>query len=136
MTSANLPGLDTFIDSMIALAVSIGFLVILLSMYTTVIERTRDIGILKSIGASKGYIIRALLGESAFICVIGIVLGIVMSYVARALFLSSFPTLSILITPEWILRSALIALAGGLLGASYPAWLASRKDAIEALSYD
>ena len=136
MTSSGLPGLDTFIDSMIALAVSIGFLVILLSMYTTVIERTRDIGILKSIGASKGYIIRALLGESAFICAMGIVLGIAMSYVTRALFLSAFPTLSILITPEWILRSAAIAVIGGSLGASYPAWLASRKDAIEALSYD
>ena len=136
MSSANLPGLDIFIESMIALAVSIGFLVILLSMYTTVIERTRDIGVLKSIGASKSYIIRALLGESAFICAIGIVVGIAMSYLARALFLSSFPTLSILITPEWILKSAVIAVAGGLLGASYPAWLASRKDAIESLSYD
>jgi putative ABC transport system permease protein len=121
---------------MIALAVCIGFLVILLSMYTTVIERTRDIGVLKSIGASKSYIIRALLSESAFICVIGIGVGIAMSYIGRAMFLSSFPTLSILITPEWIIRSALIALAGGLLGASYPAWVASRKDAIEALSYD
>ena len=136
MSSANLPGLDAFIESMIALAVSIGFLVILLSMYTTVIERTRDIGVLKSIGASKAYIILALLGEAAFICVVGIAAGIGMSYVSRAMFLSSFPTLSILITPEWILRSALIAIVGGLLGASYPAWLASRKDAIEALSYD
>jgi putative ABC transport system permease protein len=136
MSSSNLPGLDAFIDSMIALAVTIGFLVILLSMYTTVIERTRDIGVLKSIGASKGYIIRALLGESVFICIMGVVVGIAMSYLARVLFLSSFPTLSILITPEWILRSAVIAMGGGLLGASYPAWLASRKDAIESLSYD
>ena len=136
MSSASLPGLDAFIESMIALAVSIGFLVILLSLYTTVIERTRDIGILKSLGASKAYIIRALLGESVLICVVGIGVGIATSYLARAAFLSSFPTLSILITPQWIIRSALIALVGGLLGASYPAWLASRKDAIEALSYD
>jgi putative ABC transport system permease protein len=136
MTASNLPGLDAFIESMIALAVSIGFLVILLSMYTTVIERTRDIGVLKSLGASKAYIIRALLSESAFICVIGIGVGIAISYIGRAMFIASFPTLSILITPEWIVRSALIAFAGGLLGASYPAWLASRKDAIEALSYD
>ncbi len=105
-------------------------------MYTTVIERTRDIGILKSIGASKAYIIRALLGESALICAIGIMVGVGMSYVARAFFLSAFPTLSILITVDWILRSSIIAIVGGLLGASYPAWLASRKDAIEALSYD
>jgi putative ABC transport system permease protein len=136
MSSSNLPGLDVFIESMIALAVSIGFLVILLSMYTTVIERTRDIGVLKSIGASKEYIILALLGEAIFICLMGIAVGIGISYVGRSMFLSSFPTLSILITPEWILRSALIAIVGGLLGASYPAWLASRKDAIEALSYD
>jgi putative ABC transport system permease protein len=136
MSSSNLPGLDAFIESMIALAVSIGFLVILLSMYTTVIERTRDIGVLKSIGASKGYIIMAVLGESALICVIGIVVGIGMSFVSRAVFLNSFPTLSILITAQWVMRSALIAIAGGLLGASYPAWLASRKDVIEALSYD
>jgi putative ABC transport system permease protein len=136
MSSSNLPGLDAFIQSMIALAVSIGFLVILLSMYTTVIERTRDIGVLKSMGASKKYIIRAVLGESLLICLIGIGVGIATSYATRAAFLSSFPTLSILITPEWMIRSALIALVGGLLGASYPAWLASRKDAIEALAYD
>jgi putative ABC transport system permease protein len=136
MSSANLPGLNAFIESMIALAVSIGFLVILLSMYTTVIERTRDIGVLKSLGASKAYIIRALLGESVLICAIGIGVGVAISYIGRAMFLGWFPTLSILITPDWIVRSALIALVGGLLGASYPAWLASRKDAIEALSYD
>jgi len=101
-----------------------------------VIERTRDIGVLKSIGASKGYIILALLDEAAFICAAGIAVGVGISYAGRAMFLSSFPTLSILITPEWIIRSALIAMVGALLGASYPAWLASRKDAIEALSYD
>ncbi len=136
MTSTSLPGLDAFIEGMIALAVSIGFLVILLSMYTTVIERTRDIGVLKSLGASKAYIIGALLGESTFICVIGIFVGIALSYAARSLFLSAFPTLSIVITAEWTFRAALIALVGGLVGAIYPAWLASRKDAIEALSYD
>ncbi len=54
----------------------------------------------------------------------------------RAAFLAGFPTLSILITPGWILRAAGIALGGAILGASYPAWLASRKDPVEALSYD
>ena len=121
---------------MIALAVAIGFLVIFLSMYTTVVERTREIGVLKSLGASKGYIIKALLSETSLICGIGIVTGIAMSYGARAAFLSLFPTLSILITLGWILRAAVIAVLGGLLGASYPAWLASRKDPIEALAYE
>jgi putative ABC transport system permease protein len=136
MTSTNIPGLQVFIDAMIALAVSIGLLVIFLTMYTTVIERTRDIGVLKSLGANPPFIIRALLMESALLCLGGIAAGIGLSYGVRAAFQAGFPTLSILITPEWIIRAALIALAGTVVGASYPAWVASRKDAIEALTFD
>jgi putative ABC transport system permease protein len=136
MTSTSLPGLDTFVRSMIALAVAIGFLVIFLSMYSSVVERTRDIGVLKSLGASKAYIVRALLSEIAIVCATGVILGIGLSYAARAFFLSAFPTLSILITADWVLRAALIAAGGGLLGALYPAWLAGRKDVVEALAYE
>jgi putative ABC transport system permease protein len=136
MTSTNIPGLQTFIDAMIALAIAIGLLVIFLTMYTTVIERTRDIGVLKSLGANQAFIVRALLTESAALCLLGIGAGVGLSYAVRAAFLAGFPTLSILITPGWILRAAGIALAGAIFGASYPAWIASRKDAVEALSYD
>ena len=136
MTSTNLPGLETFINSMIALAVAIGFLVIFLSMYTTIIERTREIGVLKSLGASKGFIVKALLSETTLICLCGILVGVGMSFAVRKIFLTAFPTLSILITVGWILRAAAIAIGGGLLGASYPAWLASRKDPVEALAYE
>jgi putative ABC transport system permease protein len=136
MTSTNIPGLEAFIDSMIALAVSIGLLVIFLTMYTTVIERTRDIGVLKSLGAGRFFIVRALLTESAALCGLGIMAGVGLSYAVRGAFLAGFPTLSILITPGWLLRAAGIALVGAIFGASYPAWMASRKDAVEALSYD
>jgi putative ABC transport system permease protein len=136
MNSTNIPGLQTFINAMIALAVSIGLLVIFLTMYTTVLERTRDIGVLKSLGASKLLIVRALLAETILLCFLGIAAGVGLSYLVRAGFLAAFPTLSILITPGWIIRAGLIALAGALFGASYPAWLASRKDAVQALSYD
>ena len=136
MTSTNIPGLTTFIDAMIGLAVTIGLLVIFLTMYTTVIERTRDIGVLKSLGAGRAFIVRALLTESAGLCVMGIVVGVGLSYVVRAAFLAGFPTLSILITWPWIFRASGIALVGAMLGASYPAWAASRKDAVEALTYD
>jgi putative ABC transport system permease protein len=136
MTSTNIPGLQTFIHAMIALAISVGLLVIFLTMYTTVIERTRDIGVLKSLGANRGFIVRALLTESAMLCIFGIAVGIALSYAARAAFLAGFPTLSILITPGWVLRAGAIALAGAMVGASYPAWVASRKDPVEALLYD
>ncbi len=136
MTATNVPGLNTFVRSMIALAAAIGFLVIFLSMYTTIIERTRDIGILKSLGASKAYIVRALLGETALVCAAGIVAGILMSYGARLFMRELFPTLTILITPGWILRAMGLAIGAGLAGATYPAWLASRKDPVEALAYE
>ena len=136
MTSTNIPGLNSFINAMIALAVCIGLLVIFLTMYTSVVERTRDIGVLKSLGANHWFVIRSLLSESAALCLLGVAAGVGLSYLVRAGFLWKFPTLSILITPDWIFNAGMIALAGAVLGASYPAWMASRKDAVEALSYD
>jgi putative ABC transport system permease protein len=136
MTSSNLPGLGAFINVMIGIAVVIGFLVIFLSMYTTIIERTREIGVLKALGASKPYIVRIILSETTLLCVAGVAGGIGLSFVMRSIFIKLFPTLTILITPSWILRAGLIAVVGGLLGAAYPAWLASRKDPVEALAYE
>ena len=136
MTSTNIPGLESFINAMILLAVSIGLLVIFLTMYTTVIERTRDIGVLKSLGADHWFVARALLSEAAALCFLGVLIGIGLSFLVRAGFVWKFPTLTILITAGWILRAAGIALLGALLGTSYPAWVASRKDAVEALAYD
>jgi putative ABC transport system permease protein len=135
-SSTNIPGLQSFINAMIFLAITIGLLVIFLTMYTTVIERTKDIGVLKSLGANHWFAIRALLSESAALCVLGIAAGVGLSYLVRAGFIWKFPTLTILITTGWILRAAGIALLGALFGASYPAWMASRKDPVEALSYD
>lgn len=136
MAPSRLPALQVFLVSMISLAVVIGFLVILLSTYTTIIERTREIGVLKSLGASKAFIIRAVLLETVLVCLAGIAAGIGMSYLARWAFLGIFPTLSILILPQWVLWAGLIALAAGLAGAAWPAWLASRRDPIEALAYE
>jgi len=136
MTSSNLPGLGAFINVMITIAVGIGFLVIFLSMYTTIIERTREIGVLKALGASKIYVVEIILSETTLLCLGGVACGIGLSYLVRMICLRVFPSLTILITPKWMLLSTLIAIVGGLLGAAYPAWLASRKDPVEALAYE
>ncbi len=136
MTTSSLPGLEAFNNSMIALAVVIGFLVILLSMYTTILERTREIGVLKSLGASKAYVARVFLAESALICAAGILAGIGLSYGVKAALVAMFPTLTVQITTGWLLRASAIAIGAGLAGAAYPAWLASRRDPIEALAYE
>jgi putative ABC transport system permease protein len=136
MTSSNLPGLGAFINVMIGIAVTIGFLVIFLSMYTTVIERTREIGVLKSLGASKLYIVEIILSETTLLCLAGAIAGIGLSYASRALFLKLFPALTILITAKWMAIASAIAIVGGIIGAAYPAWVASRKDPVDALAYE
>lgn len=136
MTSNNLPALRAFITVMIAVAVVIGFLVIFLSMYTTITERTREIGILKSLGASKTYIIEAILREASLLAVVGILAGYAGTLIARKIILASFPTLTIDLTLEWALWAALLAVSGTLVGAFYPALTAARLDPVDALAYE
>ncbi|MGB8010805.1 MAG: ABC transporter permease, partial [Terriglobales bacterium] len=75
MTTSNYPGLSTFIDVVVGISVVIGFIVIFQAMYTAVMERTREIGILKSMGASKVYIVNVVLRETVLLALGGIVLG-------------------------------------------------------------
>ncbi len=135
-TSNNLPQLNKFMSALISVAVAIGFLVTFLSMYTTITERTREIGILKSLGASRTYIMEVILREAGILCVMGIVAGEVGTVVVRRLSETYFPTLYVLLTPQWGLYAALLALAGALLGAAYPALRAASLDPVDALAYE
>lgn len=136
MTPDNYPGLSTFITVVIGISVTIGFIVIFQAMYTAVMERTREIGILKSLGASKFYIVNVIMRETALLAVGGIVLGIVVSLVASAGIHKRIPTLPVDINPHWIVNATLIAIVGALGGALYPAFKAAQKDPIDALAYE
>jgi putative ABC transport system permease protein len=125
-----------FVNVIIGIAVIIGFIVVLLSMYTAILERTREIGILKSLGASGGYIMSIVIRETLLICAGGILLGFVISFLGEAAVESRFPLITIVLFPAWMLWGALIAVAGSILGAFYPATRAARQDPIEALSYE
>jgi putative ABC transport system permease protein len=135
MTTSRYPGVSEFIDFVIAISVIIGFLVIFQSMYTAVIERTREIGILKAMGASKLYIVNVILRETVLLALVGIFAGIVMSLAARA-GIDGRTTLPVVVTGGWILRTAAIAIVGAVLGALYPAYRAAQKDPIDALAYE
>jgi putative ABC transport system permease protein len=136
MTPDNLPGFDIAIKIVIAVAVVVGFLVIFQSMYTAVMERTREIGILKSLGASKLYIVNVVLRETLLLAVVGIIAGIAISLVTRRVIMFERPVLRLFWSNAWVLRATLIALAGALAGALYPAVKAAQRDPIEALAYE
>jgi putative ABC transport system permease protein len=137
MTPGNTPGLSSFIRVVIGISVIIGFMVIFQAMYTAVMERTREIGILKSIGASKFYIVNVILRESTLLSICGIIVGVAFSELARLVILRRlWPSLPIEISGGWIVRAMIIAVVGALAGAIYPALKAARKDPIEALAYE
>src|SRR5580700_2186069 len=136
MTPENLPGFATAIRIVIAISMIIGFLVIFQSMYTAVMERTREIGILKSLGASKLYIVNVVLRETCLLAIGGIVLGIVVSIIARAALAHRFPLVQVVVDRGWIVRATLIAITGAIAGALYPAFKAAQKDPIDALAYE
>lgn len=136
MVPSRIPGFSIFINVVIGVSVCIGFIVIFQSMYTAVMERTREIGILKAMGASRLYVMNLILRETLLLALVGIVVGVLFSYGVRAGIVNRFPTLRVLIEREWVLRAAGIALIGAACGAIYPAYRAARKDPIDALAYE
>jgi putative ABC transport system permease protein len=135
LTPDNIPMLSTFIHIVIGISVTIGFIVIFQAMYAAVMERTREIGILKSLGASKFYIVSAILRETAVLSIGGIIVGFLISFAARVA-IQTRTTLPVDITSGWIFRAIVIAIVGSLLGAMYPAFKAAQKDPIDALAYE
>lgn len=129
------PAMHTFLNVVIGLAVIVSSLVILLAMYTTVTERTRQIGILKSLGASKAWIAGEIEKEALVISLLGIVAGFALSLLGRYL-IHRFSPVQIALEPLWLVYALALGLLSGLLGALYPALRAANQDPVKALSYE
>jgi putative ABC transport system permease protein len=136
LTPDHIPAFNAALDVIIGIATIIGFLVIFQSMYTAVMERTREIGILKSMGAGRLTIVSAILRETGLLAVTGVILGVAFSYILRSALHAHYPTLSFQLSVHWDFIAVAIALGGALFGALYPALKAASKDPIDALSYE
>jgi putative ABC transport system permease protein len=133
--ASGVPALNVFLNVVVGVAAAISILVILLAMYTTVTERTRQIGILKSLGMSKTAIAWVIEQEAIIVSVLGLVVGVLLTMLAQ-LIVTRTTSLMIEIEPRWVLVALVVGLLGGSLGALYPALRAARQDAVEALSYE
>jgi putative ABC transport system permease protein len=133
--ASGVPALNVFIKVVVGVAASISMLVILLAMYTTVTERTRQIGILKSLGMSKSAIAWVIEQEALLVSFLGVAFGVLLTMAARFAVMR-VTALTVEIEPRWVLVSLLVGLVGGSVGALYPALRAARQDAVEALSYE
>jgi putative ABC transport system permease protein len=137
LTISSVGLLRNFIGVVIGIAVIVGFLVVSMAMYTAVLERTREIGILRALGASSGYILNLLFRETLLIAIIGTAVGIIMTYGTQWLMMHVVPaTLTQETVHEWWPIAGAISVVGALLGAIFPGWKAVKQDVIQALSYE
>jgi putative ABC transport system permease protein len=128
-----IPALKTFLRVLVGLGAFVSTIFVLLSMYTTITERRKEIGILKSLGASKSFIISVIEGEAFLIGVLGVLLGFTVSFLASFIIQSSFD-LQFEFSRDWAISAIFIALGGSLVGALYPAWRASDIDPVLVLT--
>ena len=131
----SIPFLGVFLRILVGLAAIVSAVVVMLAMYTTITERTREIGILKALGASRRYIVFIIESEALLISTIGLVAGFVASLLIGYV-IHSFYGLFFEYSWGWSLTAAGIGLLGGAFGALYPAVRASNLDAVSALAYE
>ena len=125
-----------YVDAVNAVAIVIAFLFIMVTLYTIVLQRTRDIAILKTSGASSAFIVGQIVAESLLMTVAGTALGVLMSFVADKLIEALFPLLTVRIGLQWVVTGLAVAAVGALVSAAYPAWRATRIDMVEALNWE
>jgi putative ABC transport system permease protein len=129
--------LRNFIGVVIGIAVVVGFIVVFMAMYTAVLERTREIGILKAVGGSSALILNILFRETLVLALLGSVLGIVLTYGTQWLMRHVVPASLVQETVYgWWPIATGVAIVGALLGAIVPGIKAVNQDVTEALSYE
>jgi putative ABC transport system permease protein len=133
----NVGMLKNFIYVVIGISVIVGFITVFMAMYTAVLERTREIGILKAVGSSSGLILNLLFRETLALALLGSAVGILFTYGTQWLMKHAVPASLVQETVYgWWPIATGIAVVGALLGAIVPGMKAVRQDVTEALSYE
>ncbi|RME77972.1 ABC transporter permease [Candidatus Woesearchaeota archaeon] len=136
-----LGGITVILSAIAFIALIVGAIGIMNSMYTNVLERTKEIGIMKSVGARQRDILLFFLFEAGMIGaiggIIGTILGVVLAFGAGEL-ISAANFLPIKVTVEWwvVLLAISFATFTGMISGLLPSYQASRLAPVEALRYD
>jgi ABC-type lipoprotein release transport system permease subunit len=124
-----------YVDAVNAIAMIIAFLFIMVTLYTMVLQRTREIAILKSFGATRAYILRQVLAESMLLTAAGTAVGLAVSFFAGWL-IQSLSLYTVSITWHWVAVAIGAAALGATVAGLYPAWQAMRVDMMQALTLE
>jgi ABC-type antimicrobial peptide transport system permease subunit len=121
------------------LAIVIGGVGMMNSQLMAVIERTREIGVLRSVGWSRRRVLIMILGESLLVGILGGILGILLGWLmmtASSDVMSFFGASTANIRPGILIQAFITVLVLGFVGGAYPAWRASQLPPVEALRYE
>lgn len=129
---------DDFIIMITVIALVVGVLGVLNTMMMSVSERTREIGMLRALGWSKGRVVKTILIEGVLLSVLGGAFGLVLGVVGTEALIGAFPDAFLVSSYETatFLKGALVALIVGVLAALYPALRAAGLKPVEALRYE
>lgn len=129
--------INTATTAIEALAIVIGGLGVINTMMMTVFERTREIGVLKSVGWTKRRILTMILGESIVITLISAIIGSVLGTLAVIL-LFNLPgsSMTLVFSLSTFVKAFTVALVVGIIGGLYPAFKASNLSPTESLRYE
>ncbi len=134
-----------FLGGIAAISLIVAGVGIMNIMIVSLIERTREIGILKALGMKSRTVLMIFLGESVIIGVIGAIIGIILGFVianvttrilASGFFGGSGFRVTPLLTPEVLLGALGFGIGVSVIFALYPAWRASRLRPVDALRYE
>ena len=131
--------MDAMMGAISFLAIFVGGVGVMNTMLMAVLERTREIGVLRALGWRRRRILGMILQEAVLLGILGGIAGILIALGLGGLF-SKIPMVGELLTPVWeydiFVRAVAIALFLGVLGGIYPAIRATRLQPVEALRYE
>jgi putative ABC transport system permease protein len=132
----DLQAMDAMIGAISFLAVLVGGIGMMNTVFMSVFERTREIGVLRALGWRKGRVLGMIMKESLLLSAVGGLVGILLGMGLGNLFPLLLATLEPYFSGELLVRALLLALALGAIAGLYPSWWASRLDPLEALRYE
>jgi len=125
-----------YINIASAIVLFVSFLFIMVTIYTMVLERRREIGILRSLGAGGRYIMGQTILEALIISMTGTAAGLGLSFLTKWIIERVLPLMTVDIQNRWLILAVAVGMVGGLISAFYPGYRALRADPVECLTYE
>lgn len=116
-----------------AVAMTVCFLLICVTMYTMVVERTGQIAIIKAMGGGRLMLLAQSVLEAAILSVAGTAGGLLLAMLARWVIERTMPLLTVEVRAKWFVLAIVVGVVGGTLSALYPGWRAGRVQPAVAL---